>query len=73
MLGKAIWNTAYPDLYRVNEILDFVANYNYYLTIDDSANNETDNETESEAERYYVEGEVFSFGKKLHVYNVQFS
>lgn len=52
LLGKAIWNTAYPDLYRVNEILDFVANYNYYLTIDDSANNETDNEAESESERY---------------------
>lgn len=51
-LGKTIWDITYPDLYRVNEILDFVANYNYYLAIDDSANNETDNEGKSEAERY---------------------
>lgn len=35
MLGKTIWDIAYPDLERVNEILDFVAHYNYYITMED--------------------------------------
>lgn len=52
LLGKAIWNTAYPDLYRVNEILDFVANYNYYRTIADIWPEDEQNTAESEVERY---------------------
>lgn len=35
MLGKTIWDIAYPDLERVNEILDFVAHYNYYIAMEE--------------------------------------
>jgi hypothetical protein len=51
-LGKTIWDIAYPDLRRVNEILDLVANYNYYLTIDVAEPEEGENTSESEADRY---------------------
>ena len=34
-LGKRVWDVAYPDIRRLNEVLDIVASYNYYLTIDD--------------------------------------
>jgi hypothetical protein len=51
-LGKTIWDIAYPDLYRVNEILDFVANYNYYLTIEATEPEEGETSTENEVERY---------------------
>lgn len=51
-LGKTIWDIAYPDIRRVNEILDFVANYNYYRTIADIWPEEGENTTESEVERY---------------------
>ena len=34
-LGKTLWDIAYPDLKRVNEVLDIVASYNYYLTIEE--------------------------------------
>ena len=33
-LGKSIWDTAYPDLKRLNEVLDLVASYKYYLSLD---------------------------------------
>ncbi len=42
-LGKAIWDTTYQDLKRVNEIFDYVARYNYLCSIED--------ETEREAYR----------------------
>lgn len=42
-MGKAIWDTTYQDLKRVNEILDYVARYNYLCSIED--------ETEREAYR----------------------
>ena len=32
-LGKRVWDIAYPDIKRLNEVLDIVASYNYYLTI----------------------------------------
>ena len=51
-LGKTIWDIAYPDIRRVNEILDFVANYNYYRTITDIWPEEGENTSESEVERY---------------------
>lgn len=51
-LGKTIWDIAYPDLYRVNQILDFVANYNYYLTIEATEPEEGETSTENEVERY---------------------
>ncbi len=51
-LGKTIWDIAYPDLYRVNQILDFVANYNYYRTIADIWPEDEQNTSESEIERY---------------------
>lgn len=51
-LGKTIWDIAYPDLRRVNEILDFVANYNYYRTIADIWPEDEQNTAESEVERY---------------------
>jgi hypothetical protein len=36
-LGKTIWDIAYLDIVRVNEVLDFVAHYNYYLSIEEEA------------------------------------
>lgn len=42
-MGKEIWDTTYRDLTRVNEILDYVARYNYLCSIED--------ETEREAYR----------------------
>lgn len=56
-LGKTIWDIAYPDLQRVDEIFDFVANYNYYLTIDDEVEGDTEDTTVdiSQSERYRIE------------------
>lgn len=53
-LGKTIWDIAYPDLQRVNEIFNLVANYNYYLTIEDDfeVEDETGNSSNSESDRF---------------------
>ena len=53
-LGKTIWDIAYPDLQRANEIFDLVASYNYYLTIDDEVEGDTEDTTVdiSQSERY---------------------